>query len=292
MLLGRNSSSLLFFCLIAACVLFDLFTRLHIFPLLMFFAATVAVHEATGLLSASGARPWRLGVWALVMAFVFDGWHGGLQHIDVITAVGFMGLFVFRLFGPVRGAAASVGGGLLCALWVGLGFGSTLALWSWNGPEGLTREGRYLVVFLLPAAMFQDVTAMWVGCSLGRRKLAPTISPHKTIEGSVGGLLGSVAVALLIWFIYSFFHTARQGTPLRELLTWWDALVLGLLFGTVGQLGDLCESLLKREAGVKDSGWTGTAHGGMLDIVDSLLFCAPVMYLWAFARGLWMFSGV
>ncbi len=290
MTIGRNLSSLLFFLLITGCVLWDLFTHLHVFPIVVFLGATVAVVEVSKMTRAMGARPWTLGIWVLVMLLVGDGWQGKLAHAEIIIMAAVLLLFAQALTRPIAGALASVGGGLLTALWIGLGFGSLLALWSWNGLDGATREGRYLVVFLMPVAMFQDIAAMWTGAALGKHRLAPTLSPHKTVEGAIGGLLGSALMAMVLWGIYSTFETAHEGLPLRNFLTWWDALALGLLFGSVGQIGDLCESLLKREAGVKDSGITGTAHGGVLDVVDSILFCAPVMYLWAWVRGLWMFG--
>lgn len=290
MQIGRNSSSVLFAGLITACVAFDLFTRLHVFPLVIFLAATAAIHEATRMAHRTGARPWRLGAWALVMFFVLDGWHAALTHADIILMVGLIGLFVHAVTHSVRSAFASVGSALLCALWVGAGFGSLLALWSWNGVDGASREGRYLIVFLLPTAMAQDVFAMWAGSALGRRRITPYISPNKSLEGSIGGVAGSLLMGLLIWGIFERFEHSVQGLPLSGFMAWHDAVALSLLFGTVGQLGDLAESLLKREAGVKDSGTTYTGHGGVLDLFDSVLFCAPVMYLWAFARGLWMFG--
>jgi phosphatidate cytidylyltransferase len=286
MTLGRNVSSFLFFGLVGCCVAFDLFTRLHIFPLLIFVSASVATLEAVKLTGASGAKPWRLGVWALVMTFVVDGWLGGLAHFGLITMVAVIGLFAHALTRPVAGAAANLGAALLATLWVGLGFGSILALWSWNGPEGVTRDGRFLVVFLLAAAWPQDIFALWVGTVIGRRRLAPVISPKKSVEGSIAGFLASCGFGLAVWGLFTVVPGFRGLIEMR----WWDALVLGALFGSLGQIGDLSESLLKREAGVKDSGFTATGHGGMLDIVDSLLFCAPAMMLWALARGLWMFA--
>ncbi|MBN1478203.1 phosphatidate cytidylyltransferase [Candidatus Sumerlaeota bacterium] len=293
MLVGRNVSSALFFAVMVGCVLWDVFTRFHVFPILVFLVSSLAILEATALVRKTGAemRPWRLGCWALVMMFVFDGWLGEMQHLHVIVIVGLMLLFVQAMTQPIRGGIGSVGTALMCSVWIGVGFGSILTLWSWDGPQGISREGRYLIVFLMPVAMFQDIAAMWTGSLLGRRKLAPVLSPHKTVEGAIGGLLGSGLMGLVLWFIYSFFKDDTRGVPLCEFFTWWDALLLGLLFGGVGQLGDLSESLLKREAGVKDSGWTGTAHGGVLDVFDSLLFCAPTMALYAWTRGLWMFSG-
>lgn len=291
MKLSRNTSSLIFFLIFALCVLWDLLTKIHLFPTLVIVTAIAATLEAVALMKmATGGKPWRLGSIAMVVALVFDGWHGGFSHIDIIIVITMLGFLLQGLTQPIGKSLVGVSGWLLAALWVGLGFGSILTLWSWNGPESISREGRYLVVFLLPAAMFQDVFAMWVGCAIGKHKLAPKLSPNKSVEGSIAGLLGSMLVAMIVFAIYERFTDSSRVLPLCDFFTWWDALVLGALFGSVGQLGDLSESLLKREAGVKDSGDTATGHGGVLDVFDSLLFCAPAMILWAWARGLWMFG--
>jgi phosphatidate cytidylyltransferase len=289
--IGRNASSLLFFALIAVCALWEPAVRLQILPLLMLAAAAVASLEATRLLAAAGSPPWRPGVLVLTLLLACDGWLFGFGHAGLIAIAAVIVTLAWAITRPIEGAASAAGASLLATLWVGFGFGAMLALWGWDGGGAIPRGGRFLILFLLPAAMFQDVGAMWAGAAFGRRKLAPTLSPNKTVEGSVGGLLGSVLTGLVVWGIYALVGNARDDLPLGDLLTWWDALALGVLFGSVGQIGDLAESLLKRGAGVKDSGVSGTEHGGVLDVADSLLFCAPVMLLWAWGRGLWMFSG-
>jgi phosphatidate cytidylyltransferase len=100
----------------------------------------------------------------------------------------------------------------------------------------------------------------------GRQKLAPTLSPRKTIEGAVGGMLGSLCGATVAgrWLLGNFTLT--------------QCLVVGFLLAVLGQLGDLSESLLKRSAGVKDSGVLIPGHGGILDKVDGILFGAPALY--------------
>lgn len=135
-------------------------------------------------------------------------------------------------------------------------------------------EGEFLVFFVFLVTWAGDTGAYYAGMSLGRRKLAPVVSPNKTVEGLVGGLLLALAVAFLAraWFLPSF-------SPL-------DCLVTGLLLTAAGVLGDLTESALKRSAGVKDSGGLIPAHGGMLDRLDSLLFAAPAFYYYlTFAKG-------
>jgi len=114
--------------------------------------------------------------------------------------------------------------------------------------------------------MLTDTGAYYVGRSFGRRKLAPLISPGKTVEGAIGGFIFAVITGPLCRLV--FF-------PEINLL---QSVLLGAAIGIVGQIGDLAESLLKRAAEVKDSGALLPGHGGMLDRIDSILFCAPVLY--------------
>jgi phosphatidate cytidylyltransferase len=114
--------------------------------------------------------------------------------------------------------------------------------------------------------MVADSAAFFVGNAAGRRKLAPAISPGKTMEGAAGGLAGGIAAAVVVRSLGLPF------VPLRH------ALLLGLAVAALGIAGDLVESLLKRWAGVKDSGVLFPGHGGMLDRLDSILFGAPVLY--------------
>jgi phosphatidate cytidylyltransferase len=129
--------------------------------------------------------------------------------------------------------------------------------------------GRQWVFLVLLIVMGTDTAAYFTGVSLGRHKLYPAISPKKSVEGAVGGLIGSLAAAFLGKAL--FFHA----------LAFRDCLWLGLLLGTVGQLGDLFESMLKRSFGVKDSGALIPGHGGILDRLDSLLFAFPAAYFYA-----------
>jgi len=126
-----------------------------------------------------------------------------------------------------------------------------------------------LLTMFFALVMLTDTGAYYVGRSLGRHKLAPRISPGKTIEGAVGGFLVAMVTGVLCKII--FFHEI----PITH------AIALGAAIGFVGQIGDLAESMLKRGAGVKDSGNLLPGHGGMLDRIDSILFCAPLLYYYA-----------
>ena len=134
--------------------------------------------------------------------------------------------------------------------------------------------GRNWVFFALLTIFASDIAALFVGRALGRHRLAPRISPSKTWEGAIGGIFGAI--------ILSLFFTLS--TPLGLPLGYGQAVLLGLLVSVFGQLGDLTESLLKRNMGVKDSGKLMPGHGGMLDRIDSVVFTGIVVYyyvLWA-----------
>ena len=125
-----------------------------------------------------------------------------------------------------------------------------------------------MLLLLFLCITMGDTFAYYTGKNLGHRPLAPTLSPKKTWEGAFGALLGSSVAALLAHF---WFFTRL---PLR------DALILGIVLGVAGILGDLAESVIKRATGVKDASNLLPGHGGLLDRVDSLLFAGPVLFLY------------
>jgi phosphatidate cytidylyltransferase len=127
-------------------------------------------------------------------------------------------------------------------------------------------QGTLWIFFVLAVNYAGDTAAYYAGRTLGRNKLAPSVSPKKTWEGSFGGL---AANALIAWI---FQQTLFKDFPAGEMI------LLGLIVGILSQFGDLLESMLKRASGVKDSGNLFPGHGGFLDRVDSLLLPAPVVY--------------
>lgn len=142
-----------------------------------------------------------------------------------------------------------------------------------NAQTLLLDEGRNWVFFALFTTFGSDTTAFLIGRAWGKRRLAPHISPAKTWEGAIGGVCGAIVVSL--FFILD--------TPLTVTLNWAQAIVLGLLVSVLGQLGDLVESLFKRNMGVKDSGRLIPGHGGVLDRMDSVVFAGVVVYYYALA---------
>ncbi len=144
------------------------------------------------------------------------------------------------------------------AVYVGVMFAYILLL------RYIPGQNVFYVLFTILVTWANDSAAYFIGINFGKHKLCPKISPKKSVEGAVGGFVGGLLVALIMGIVN------RQ--PL------WVMLVLGICVVVAGQFGDLIESIIKRNAGVKDSGNFLPGHGGVLDRFDSLLLAAPVVY--------------
>ena len=127
-----------------------------------------------------------------------------------------------------------------------------------------------IIVMILLVVKFTDIGAFFGGKALGRRKLIPWLSPGKTWEGLVCGVLTAGLMGALL--------SVRIDPPMYP-LPWWKGFIFGVVIGGIGQLGDLLESLMKRDAEVKDSGKLIPGFGGVLDVIDSPLLAAPFAYL-------------
>ena len=128
------------------------------------------------------------------------------------------------------------------------------------------------ITILVPKC--NDVAAFFTGTFIGRTKMTPLLSPKKTWEGFAGGMLGGTLVSVVVSLVASAFDvTVFLGGPL-------EAIAFGLVVGIAGVLGDLAESLIKRDCQTKDASKNIPGFGGLLDVIDSVLFAAPVAYLW------------
>ncbi len=168
---------------------------------------------------------------------------------------------VLMSYSKIERAAYLVGAGLGGILYVALPF-ATIALLR-RDPGA---DGPYWVLLLLATIWASDTGAYFAGRALGKRKLSPVVSPNKTWEGAIGGLVASFVAAYIVVAI----------SPIQLRIDWLAGLVFPAAI--LGQLGDLCESLIKRSTGVKDSGKIIYGHGGILDRVDALIFAGPYVY--------------
>jgi phosphatidate cytidylyltransferase len=225
-------------------------------------AVALGFREYLELLVVRGLQPYGVAgalVTAATFAQVaFSGWPG-VPLAPVAMLIALVPVLVRRgEFGATVPAAAAT---LLGALYLG-GLGGSIAALRIQTPDAL---GPARILLLMAIVMAADTLAFFAGSAFGRHKLAPGISPGKTVEGALGALAGGVLGA---W--------AVQATLLP--IPRWHAVGLGIAVSAAAIAGDLFESLLKRWAGVKDSGALFPGHGGMLDRLDSLLFGGAVLY--------------
>ncbi len=225
-------------------------------------ALSVGLHEFSALLRVRGIRPMPGVSYLLAAAFFLDvvspGWLG-----VPFAPLGALLLLASTLWrGADLESVTAAAATLLGALYLGALGGTIAALRVVPRVE----DGAWRLSLLLGIQVFSDSLAFFVGHAIGRRRLAPGISPGKSVEGAIGGLVGGVLGAMVV---------RQLGLPAVPAL---HAVALGAAVAALGIVGDLDESLVKRWAGVKDSGTLFPGHGGMLDRLDSLLFGAPVLY--------------
>lgn len=241
----------------------------------MFFGGVLAVQIIVGLALVVAADEWARMAFPDDHRFAFAWLLSGLTALvlaetlgtpDMLTAtsglvvVGTLAMVALRPGPALSDGAARAG-------WYMVGFSWLSLLWFLVRLREFD-QGVWFVLLALLISWLGDTGAYFAGRTFGKHKLAPRISPKKTVEGLVGGVLAAaVGVVVLKWLVLTQ-------------LSWLDAVLLGAVGCLVGVVGDLAESLFKRAFDVKDSGWILPGHGGILDRVDSVLFVAPTV--WAY----------
>jgi phosphatidate cytidylyltransferase len=219
----------------------------------------LALHELYAM--ARSLRPIVLGGYAGLVLTLLGAQLGGTTWLLAgILSTFVAALLVFFVSSARQNAVAGFGVTLLGVAWVGGGLAHFMLV------RDIPVDGRLLVFTILLTVFADDTAAFFVGRAIGRHKLAPAISPGKSVEGFVGGTIAGVAV--------TFFALYEQ-----DVVTTGESLLLGLVIALAATLGDLFESAVKRDLGVKDSGTLLGGHGGVLDRVDSLLWAGPAAYV-------------
>jgi phosphatidate cytidylyltransferase len=267
------------------------------FPFWLLTATVVLGHaaqEIVSLLSATGARPSGNTVFGGILAILVANWAPHLvAHLSQTPTVSeaamydpaaashvlswplwaFVAVVMAAFIGQSAqfdrpgGTMATIAGTVLAVAYVGL-LGSFILQFRWlDGPY----HGVIPLAALVATAKGSDTGAYTLGRLAGRHKLWPRLSPNKTIEGALGGLVFGIAAALLVFGAARLlFHVPTLGWP--------EAAGFGLVVGSAAQLGDLMESMIKRDCARKDASATLPGFGGVLDVLDSLLFAGPVAY--------------
>jgi phosphatidate cytidylyltransferase len=244
--------------------------------LLMSLASGLAAWEYARMVQGAGGKPLAAAtamLGAAIPLLVHQAHSGRAIPSLTIVALIVPALLVIAMFerGVEGTTVTSVGAAIFGAWYTGgvLAFAYAIRHSRFTATD---LAGTLLVALPLILTWVNDAGAYFVGRAVGGRKLMPTISPGKTVSGAIGGLLTTLIVATL-YIAFVLRPYASLGMSVAGMVTF------GLVIGVVGQVGDLAESMLKRQAGVKDSSALIPGHGGVLDRVDSLLFVLPVAYL-------------
>jgi phosphatidate cytidylyltransferase len=242
-----------------------------LFTLATALVAALAGWEYLGLAQHKGSNPPRLAVViAIVALFAADfEWPDQLAPILGILC---LTLLLYCTFGSsITEVFADAANSVFCLLYIGFTLIALPALRDQN-------NGPSLVVFLLCVVWSGDTFALYIGRPFGRHKLAPSLSPNKTWEGSIASVLGSVIVAGALLALSEYLARLNSVKLSYADEAWWYWLILAVIVNIAAQVGDLAESALKRSAGVKDSGTLLPGHGGILDRIDALLLAAPALW--------------
>lgn len=236
------------------------------FTLFVTLIAGVGVHEYAGIVRAKGItidRPVCVVLGALI---VLASHFGNAIWTNAVTYGGFVILAAVQILRG-RQSLAELTAAVFGLFYVGWFAGHFLLVRTAFGPVGAG-----LLMLLLVAVVLTDTAAYFVGKSIGKHKLTP-ISPKKTWEGSIGGFLFAMIGVGLMYYLRE-----RQGWQSLPAWTLWQYALVGIVLSITAQVGDIAESMLKRDAGVKDSGTFFPGHGGVLDRCDGFLFAAPALY--------------
>ena len=252
---------------------------------LLAIAAAIGAWEYCRIARASGQTPMEdigiasAGIIPLVVHARFLGIQVPALPVAAVVFVMILGLAIWRrgVEGRPLGAAAVT---IVGALYTGgmLSFGYALRYHPYAFAEARlgsfsVASGALLLMLPMLVTWASDTGAYAVGRLMGRHKLIPKVSPGKTVEGAIGGVVASVLVA------WAFGSVLRDSAQLGFKWLPWGVIVFGVAISVAAQIGDLFESLIKREAGVKDSSRILPGHGGILDRLDSMFFVLPVSFL-------------
>lgn len=228
------------------------------FTFMVLVLASIGLFEYSRMIKKKGHQflffPMLMGVWVMLVAsyYTFSIW----ASLGIMVA--FLSVFLVAVFHFPSFDVPDISANLLGLIYVGWTMAHLILL-------SKLEDGIIILLYLFVAIWSSDSGAYFVGRFLGKHKLCPSVSPKKTVEGSIGGIV----TACIILFLFNLYFL---------LVPYYAVILIGIVISVVGQLGDLMESLIKRYCDIKDSGNLIPGHGGILDRFDSIMLAAPFMY--------------
>jgi len=240
------------------------------FLIFVFFIGVVSFFEFSNILKRRRFFPNQLIGGLSVFAIILNSYIKFIE-LEFLFLIIVALLLLIELFRNKDSAIANIGTTLIGIFYIGF-FSSSLVKIREFYSETLFNydQGGYLIISILAAIWICDSAAYFIGSAFGEHKIFPRISPNKSWEGSVAGFVFSILTMIVAKFI------------LLDLLSMGNAIVIGVIIGLFGQAGDFVESMIKRDANVKDSSSLIPGHGGIFDRFDSLMFSAPLIYIYLY----------
>ncbi|MEW6653320.1 MAG: phosphatidate cytidylyltransferase [Bacteroidota bacterium] len=228
----------------------------------------ISFYEFSGMLKNKNSYANRIiGSISVLLIILNEYYHFLDYHVFFIIII--LALLLTELFRNKSSAINNLGSTLLGIFYIGFFAASILNVREFYSDSALTySQGGYLILSILISIWLCDSAAYFIGSAYGLHKLMPRVSPKKSWEGAIAG------------FIFAVISLAAAKSLVLDFLSMFDVIVIGIIVGVFGQIGDLVESLIKRDANVKDSSAIIPGHGGIFDRFDSLLFTAPIVYLY------------
>lgn len=221
--------------------------------------AVLCAFEVTEMMNHKGVRVYRRVAAIGVAALMLEAAITGMQFSIHLFGIAVCAAWVVRMRGKVEGAFRDVSATCFALAYIGIPMAAVVKIF-FSGDEA-----QAWLLFTMCIIWTTDSFALFTGKLIGKNKMWPKISPGKTWEGTFGGIVGATLISIVAWKVFPQYF-GSVGTIELVLYT--------VCFSIIGQLGDLAESLMKRDAGVKDSGTSLTGHGGFLDLMDAVLFAA------------------
>ena len=258
--------------LVVAAVWFD--TPVMWFTILAAAAGLLAIIEFYRLVGVTKVFPLAACGAALTLLFIISpqfNWNLDIPYVSLLLTGAIALPMILMIFLPRQEGLFRLWAWTLAGvLYIGWFISYLVSLRLLPDTIGFPNTGRNLVFLTLFVTFSSDTAAYFIGRALGRHKMAPSISPGKTWEGAVAGVIGAIVVSFLFYFRTTFQIDISIA----------NTIILGAIVSIFGQVGDLAESMLKRGTGVKDSGSLMPGHGGILDRLDSILFAGIVVFLY------------